>query len=425
MSIFELPYGRATLSLKLPESLPVSWIAPAEVPAAPEPLALVGQALDEPVGDARLRDFAGARSVVIAINDKTRPVPHEHLLPPLLTRLEGLGIPPQAITLLIASGTHAPMRSEEFAAIVPPEILARYTVVAHDCNDSDALVFLGETSYRTPVWVNRRFYEADLRIVVGNIEPHQFAGFSGGVKTAAIGLAGKATINANHAMLRDPRSRAGQFAANPVRQDIEAMGRMIGVHFALNAVLNGHKQIVEALAGDPTAVVEAGIALAARLYVVPIPVPFDLIIASCGGYPKDLNLYQAQKGLAHASLAVREGGAVILAAACSEGVGSQSYLDWMTPDVDSHAAVLEKFAHTGFQVGPHKALLIARDALRLRGVWLISQLPPAQVKSLLLTPVEGLQQALALALPGLPAGGRIGIMPAANATVPELRQGKG
>ncbi len=420
MVTFQLPYGRRDLPLTLPDNLDVSWVAPRELPAASAPLAVVAAALDAPMGEVCLADFADARSVVIAINDKTRPVPHQHLLPPLLSRLEALGIPPQAITLLLATGMHAPMRPDEFDAVVPPEILARYTVISHDYQDAAGLVHLGETPYGTPVWINRRFCEADVRIVVGNIEPHQFAGFSGGVKTAAIGLAGKATINANHAMLRDPRARPGELADNPVRADIEALGRMIGVHFALNAVLNGHKEIIAAFAGEPSAVLRAGVPLAKQLYVTPIAAPYDLVIATPGGHPKDINFYQAQKALAHASLAAREGGGVILVAACPEGVGSAHYQDWMTPEVNSYAAVFEKFEQEGFHVGPHKALMIARDAQRLRGVWLVSQLPPMVVKSLLLTPVAGLSQALALALPGLPPGGRIGILPAANATVPQL-----
>ena len=158
------------------------------------------------MGGVRLADFTKARSVAIAISDKTRPVPHAILLPPLLQALEKLGIPPGAITLIVATGLHAPMKEAEFADILPADILARYRVISHNAMAMEELVSLGKTRLGTIVQVNRAFADADLRLVVGNLEPHQFMGFSGGVKTAAIGLAGRDTINHNHALMLDPHS---------------------------------------------------------------------------------------------------------------------------------------------------------------------------------------------------------------------------
>ncbi len=416
MPTITLPYGRGTLPLALPDTVDVALLAPAEAAPVAESLAAVEDALAHPVGGVALADFAGARSAAVAINDDTRPVPHAHLLSPLLARIEALGLPPEAITLIIATGAHAPMPPETFARVVPPEVLARYPVISHDCDAPD-LATLGTTARGTPAWMNRRFVEADLRVVVGNLEPHQFAGFSGGVKSAVIGLGGRATINANHALLRDPAARLARYAGNPAREDIEEIGARAGVHFALNAVLNSHKQIVRVLAGDPRAVMRAGIPLVRSIYGVPIAAPCDLVIASPGGHPKDINLYQAQKALAHAALVVREGGAVILVAACPEGVGSRGYDAWMTPEVDSFAAVCEKFAREGFRVGPHKAYLIARDGARLRGLWLVSDLPDAVARRLLFRPAT-LDAAVADALAHLPPGARVGVLPYANATIP-------
>ena len=192
MSSYTIPYGRGSLTFTLPDQLHVDWIAPRAVAAAPDPLACVAAALANPVGNRRLDSLAGIKSAAIAVNDKTRPVPHQHLLPPLLTRLEELGLPPHAISFVVAVGTHAPMTPAEFAAILPAEILSRYRVISHDCDDETQLVDLGTTERGSSIQVSRHFYEADLRITVGNIEPHQFAGFSGGVKTAAIGLGGRA-----------------------------------------------------------------------------------------------------------------------------------------------------------------------------------------------------------------------------------------
>ncbi|MBU0511881.1 MAG: nickel-dependent lactate racemase, partial [Chloroflexi bacterium] len=296
-----VPYGRSAISLNLPDDVQVDIIEPPAVPPAPEPLKVVRAALDQPLGSVSLSAFASAKSVAIAVSDKTRPVPHQHLLPPLLERLELLGIPAQAITLYVAVGTHPPMTPSEFPAILPADILARYRVVSHDSENDDLLINLGVTSRGTPVWANRAYVESDFKIVIGNIEPHQFAGFSGGVKSAAVGLAGLNTINRNHALMTHPDSIIGEYETNPARQDIEEIGDKIVVHLALNAILNYSRQIVKALAGNPRAVMRAGVPLAKQNCQVAVPKPYDLMITSPGGYPKDINLYQAQKGLAHAA----------------------------------------------------------------------------------------------------------------------------
>jgi nickel-dependent lactate racemase len=416
MSEFNLPYGKGNLTFSLPDGLAVEVVEPPEAAAAVDPLGVVEAALDAPVGGMHLDDFCGARSAVVAINDKTRAVPHEHLLPPLLRRLEALGLPAEAITLLVATGAHPPMLREEFPHVVPREILARYPVLCHDADDAANLVHLGATSRSTPVWANRRYLDADLRLVVGNVEPHQFQGFSGGVKSAAIGLAGRETIERNHAHMTTPCARLGCYADNPARQDVEEIGRMIGVHFALNAVLNGQKQIVHVVAGEPQAVIKAAIPFNWRVSQSPVSAPFDLVIASAGGHPRDLNLYQAQKALATAALVTRDGGTVIVVAACPEGSGSRDYEEWMA-GVRSYAKVFAKFERQGFRIGPHKAFQIARDAARVR-VILVSEMAPELVRRLLLTPAKNIDEALGLALPALPTDARVGIMPRASSTIP-------
>jgi nickel-dependent lactate racemase len=416
VTAFSVPYGQSSLTFHLPDELQVEVIEPPLVVATDHPLGTVEAALDSPVGSVRLSDLPKARSAAVAINDKTRPVPHEHLLPPLLRRLEALGLPPHAIRLLIATGAHPSMPPTEFARVVPAEVLVRYPILCHDADDKVNLVQLGTTSRGTPVWINRRFREADLRLVVGNIEPHQFQGFSGGVKSAAIGLAGRETIDHNHALMVHPGAQLGRYVDNPARQDVEEIGRVVDVHFALNAVLNARKKIVYAVAGEPGAVMEAAIPLCHQVSQVPVAAPFDLVIASAGGHPKDLNLYQAQKVLAHAALVTRDGGTVLVVAACPEGTGSRGYEAWMQ-GVHSHEDVFARFERETFRVGPHKALLISRDAARVR-TFLVSEMAADLVRSLLLTPANSIDGALQLALPDLQADARVAIMPRASSTIP-------
>jgi lactate racemase len=416
LKTFSLPYGQGALACNLPGGLAVEVIEPPQVAAAADPLAVVEAALDAPLNGVCLTHFRGARSAAIAINDKTRPVPHDQLLPPLLRRLEALGLPPESIALIIATGAHSPMTPAEFARIVPSGVLARYPVLCHDADEKANLVHLGVTWRGTPVWINRHYLESGLRLVVGNVEPHQFQGFSGGVKSAAIGLAGHETANRNHALMMDPRARLGRYADNPARQDVEEIGAMISVQFALNAVLNGQKQIVHAIAGKPRAVMDAAIPLSRQVSQAPVAAPFDLVIASAGGHPKDLNLYQAQKALAHAAQVARDGGTVIIVAACPEGTGSPSYEAWMA-DVGSYHEVFAKFEREGFRVGPHKAFQIARDACRVR-TFLVSEMSPGLVRRLLLTPADSIDDALDLALPDLAKDARVGILPRASSTIP-------
>lgn len=415
--VIQIPYGRSRVSLSVDDSFHVELLTPAKVEVAADPLQAVRDALNHPAGGMRLADFSQARSVAIAISDKTRPVPHALLLPPLLHALEQLGVPPQAVTLIVATGLHAPMPESEFPQVLPPEILNQYKVISHDATAKD-LTSLGKTRLGTPVRVNPIFAKADLRVVVGNLEPHQFMGFSGGVKTAAIGLGGRDTINANHALMLDPRSELARYDGNPAREDVEEIGRMMGVHFALNAVINESKQIVRVLAGKPTAVMREGIPLVLQIYQIRVTAPFDLMVVSPGGHPKDINVYQAQKALGHAARVTRPGGTIILVAACPEGSGSRAYEEWVA-GMASHQAVLEGFQREGFRIGPHKAFQIARDAATRR-VLVVTDMPPALAQKLLLSHCPSLGAALTMATCDLPPDSRIGIMPWANATIPTL-----
>ena len=417
MTIYQLPYGKTFQTLELPKSFQADWIEPPSVSGYENPSSLIETALDSPLNSCRLEDMlSGVKTVAVAINDKTRPVPHQHILPPLLNRLRS--IPSSNIHFWIATGTHLPMRPEEFPLVLPSHIIETYPVFSHNIDDQSNFVYLGETQRGTPIWVNRTFYQADLKIVIGNIEPHHFAGFSGGYKTAAIGLTGRPTINHNHAMLLDLNARVGEFDKNPLRQDIEEIGQHIKINFALNVLLNGKKQIVRAFAGTPDAVLQAGIPVSRSISETPVRHRYDLVIASCGGHPKDINLYQAQKALTHASMLTRDDGVAILVAACPEGSGSMAYQQFMEQIV-SFDQVFLRFKEQGFVVGPHKALQIARDAQRIR-IILVSDMPSELVRKLLLTPASTLQTAFEQACQWLPESPTIAFLPRATNTIPSF-----
>lgn len=418
---YSLPYGTSSLVFSIQNSIPLSIIKPDNVVPASNPTAEVRKALDHPLKNLRLDSFLNVKSVAIAINDKTRPVPHDILLPPLLQTLANMGVEAQSIALIIASGTHTPMTSDDFGKILPANIIRSYQVMAHNC-DSNDLVFLGETAAKTPVYVNKKFYDADLRIVIGNIEPHHFMGFSGGVKSAAIGLAGRATININHSMLVDPNAVTGLYETNPMRMDVEEIGRLMKVQYALNTILNHDKKIVHVLAGDPLDVMKTGIALSRNVCQVKCKRRFDLVIASAGGHPKDINLYQAQKALTHAAMVTKDGGVIILVAACPEGSGSRDFEDYVrgvsTPD-----EVFKKFSRDGFCIGPHKAFQIARIVSKVK-VILVSSISADLVKSFFMTHARNPEEAMEIAMGHFSSKPAIAILPQAVNTIPVIPNNK-
>jgi nickel-dependent lactate racemase len=420
MTSFSFHYGHNIIVFSISEKYDIQQILPAKIsPELPEQR-IIQNAFAHPINNFEVSSLISHNSkVVIIVNDKTRPVPNNLLIPPLLERLTALGVNPANISFIIGMGTHIPMPQSEFNKILPQSVIATYAVSAHNCDDESNLVQKGVTAAGTPIFVNRLFEEADIRIVVGNIEPHHFAGFSGGVKSAAIGVCGRKTINANHRLLLESGSIVGNYDTNPLRQDIEEIGRIIGVSVALNVVMNANKQILACFWGRPDEVMRAGITVSRSVSMQNISKPVDLVIASAGGYPKDINLYQSQKAMTHASLLLKPGGILLLAAACEEGIGSQGYEVFMQ-GVDSMEKVMTKFKQQDFAVGPHKAIQIALIAQK-HPILLLSQIQPKRVEELLLTPISSIEAGLEKALRINPDIRSIAVMPFAVSTIPSIK----
>lgn len=370
-------------------------------------------------------NYAG-KMIAIAINDQTRPLPHAILLPLLIEYLVNNQADPQRIVFYIATGTHRQLTAEEINRVLPNGLAANYKHVCHNCDNQDELLYLGVTARQTPVYVNQFFHQSDVKIVVGNIELHHFMGFSGGYKTASIGLTGRQTIEKNHAMLTDPQAKMGLFLDNPMRVDVEEIGHMIGVDYALNVVMNDEKEILHAYWGNPHWVMQKGTADALTGCQLDQPVSdchYDLVIASAGGYPKDINLYQAQKALTNACLFSRENGVIILAAGCRDGAGNQKFVDYMCNQA-SWEDVLEDFPRHPFEIGPHKAYQLALQA-KDHHIFLISKIPAEEAKNYLVTPARDFKEAFSLAAPFLPAQSRVVVLPFATHSMPNMGGGGG
>ena len=285
------------------------------------------------------------------------------------------------------------------------------------CVDSDPTdcVHMGTTKNGTPVDITRVVAEADFRICTGNIEFHYFAGYSGGAKAIMPGVSTPAAIQANHSLMVSPAACAGNLDTNPLRQDLEEAGRICGIDYIVNVVLDEHKHIVYAVAGDTLEAHRAGCRYLDRMYRKPIPAPADIVIVSQGGAPKDANLYQTQKALDNAKHAVRKGGTIILIGACSEGLGSSKFEQWLTSAPTAHS-MIERIGRQ-FELGGHKAAAIAM-VLENAQIDLVSEMPEAFVRSIFLNPQPSAQKALDEAFQKYGPDATVIAMPFGGATLP-------
>lgn len=408
----ELGYGHGSLRVWVPRRSLQAVLQPLQAPEVKDEDTLLRNALAWPIGTPRLRELVPpGQQVVIVTSDMTRPCPSDRLLPPILDELAMAGIPDNDITIVIALGLHRPMTEAEMETAVGPGVYSRVQVVNHDPDDT---VYLGVTSAGTPVEIFRPVVEADVRICVGNLELHYFAGYSGGAKAVLPGCASRATLNANHAMMVRPEAAAGRLDGNPLRADLEEGTAILGVDFILNVVMDGHR-IVGAVAGDVTAAHRRGCELVAARGIVEIERPADVVLVSAGGHPKDLNLYQAQKAMDNAAYAARDGGALILVAECPEGLGSQTFETWLT-EASSPDELLVRIQQE-FVLGGHKAAAVAAVLKRAR-VYLVSALPPDLVRRCWMTPFDDPNAALAMALAELGPDARVLVLPQAGSVLP-------
>ena len=423
MTTIELLYDKTKINADIPYEY-VDILAPAKQNPLQNAEEIIKNAFTNPIFGSNSRkkpaSFEG-KSIAIAINDQTRPLPHDVLLPGLLHYLVENGAVKENIYFIIATGTHRKLTSAEIQQVLPGNLSTNYRYSCHECDDEEKLVYLGDTPQRTPVYINQDFYQADVKILVGNIEPHHFMGFSGGYKTASIGLAGRKTIEANHAMLPDPKAKLGHFYDNPMRKDVEDIGRMISVDFALNIIMNDRKEILHALWGDPYCVMEQGIPLAlagSRIDKNERECQYDLVIASAGGYPKDINLYQAQKAITNACLFSRKGGVILLIAGCRNGAGNEKFMNYVK-NKPSWQKVLEDFPKQKFEIGPHKAYQLALQ-VRDHHIILVSEIPAEEAMNYFVSPAADFKEALELSTSYLKNNPRVAVLPFATHSIPDM-----
>jgi nickel-dependent lactate racemase len=375
----------------------------------------VKRALQNPIGSERLGQIVHPHEkIAIITSDITRPMPTAVVMPVLLDELYAAGVSPQDITLVFALGSHRGQTEAEKEHLAGSR--AYHEIKCIDTDPKDC-VHLGVTKAGTPVDIFTPVAKADRRICLGNIEYHYFAGYSGGAKALMPGCSTRDAIQCNHRMMVDPASCAGALDNNPVRQDIEEAGSIIGIDFILNVVLDEHKQIIKAVAGDRIAAHRQGCKFLDTIYRKPLAHGADIVLVSQGGAPKDLNLYQTQKALANAQHAVNKGGVIILIGSCKEGMGEKVFENWMTT-MPSPQAMIDRI-HTDFQLGGHKAAAIAL-VLQKADIYLVSDLPDEFVSSIFLTPMPSVQAAFDKAMEKMGPQASVLAMPYGGSTLPTI-----
>ena len=411
--ITELGIGTRTQSVEIPDQNLQEILLPNQVEIGLRGEAEVRRALEEPIGTPLLRSMAKpGQKIVIITSDVTRPCPSYIMLPPLLEELEAAGVKDVDITIVIALGSHRKQTEEEKKKLVGEAVYDRIAVV--DIN-AEGYVYMGETAIGTPIDISTPVAEADFKICLGNIEYHYFAGYSGGAKAIMPGVSTRAAIQSNHSMMVRDEACAGRIAGNPIREDIEAAAAIVGVNFILNVVLDEHKKIVKAVAGEVTKAHREGVKFLDSLYQKKIAKEADIVIASQGGAPKDLNLYQTQKALNNAKAAVRQGGVIILVGSCKEGLGEGCFEEWMLKAEEPEDLI--RWIRQEFKLGGHKAAAIALT-MQKADIYLVSDMEPDFVRSIFMTPFATVQDAFDAAMEKMGIEASVIVMPYGGSTLP-------
>lgn len=361
-----------------------------------------------------LRDIKVGDTVSIAVPDHTRPNIVKFVLPQIAEQLAKEGV--REVRIYVGTGLHCPPTSAYLEELVPRRLKEYFAiqVLVHDARNKEKLAFLGKTSLGTPVWIMKEYLEAKTKIAISIVEAHQFAGFSGGAKAVAIGLAGESTINENHAKLVHPNARIGVLQGNPIREEIDEIGRMVGIDFLVNVVLNDKGYPAKLFCGAHPRSHVAACDFIKYVSGVPVQFLYDAVIVSPGGYPRDIDLYQAQKALAVAEVFCKAGGTIVLVAECPAGYGDDAYVK-LLKGADSPETLMQNFSFSHFKVGPHKAYLLARTLSRYN-VRIVSKLPADELRDLFFEPYTTLEDALN----GLRKSERVLAIPNASQIVPVI-----
>lgn len=419
---YAFAYGKGVQNFELPEGINAVTIMPQDLPGLSDPEKALAEALNNPTGSEPLLELLQKRkpkTITVVVNDETRPTPYNVIFPPLIEVFKKAGIEDCQVTFVIATGIHPPQAPELNAKIYGEEMTRRFKFVNHEAGDEASLVNLGKTSGGYDCKINKLAVDCDFLITIGVVMPHYFAGFSGGRKSILPGLAGHDTVQSNHARMVELLDALPPIRENPVSLEMIEVARKVRVDFIINTVTNAQKQPVCMAAGDLVKAWYQAVDVSARMFEVPFEAQVDICIAAASGYPRDINVYQAQKALDHAEHITRPGGTIIWIGECSEGLGEKVFEKWLEKRLPPKE--LMATFRKNFELGGHKAYAIARVA-STRKVCLISSLSRPITELLFVKKADDVQKAFADALAEHGPGASVAIMPQASLTLPTLKK---
>jgi nickel-dependent lactate racemase len=415
----KLKYGRKNLEFEIESSRVLDILKANEKEGLADPMSAVEDSLEDSIGSAPLSELLQLREInelVIIVNDVTRFTPYNYMLPPLLKTIAEAGIKKEQVTFVIATGVHSAHSAEQNREIFGREIDSSYNFIHHNCDQN--LADLGKLSTGNQLKINKKVAEADFVITTGVILPHYMAGFSGGRKSILPGVAGRDSIENNHAMMVEVIEEQPALENNPISREMFEAAEMLGVDYILNVVTNSEREIVKVVAGDYRQAWEAGIDISAEMYHLNLAEKADAAVVSSGGFPRDINIYQAQKALDHADHAVKKGGTIIWVAECSEGYGEERFEKWMNeaqkPE-DNVDRIKDKFL-----IGGHKAFAISKVAAE-KEIILISSLTKERTENIFASKMENIQKAVDFLKEKHGADYSVYIMPQGSLTVPVVK----
>ena len=415
---FDLKFGGGRLPLDVDDSKIIGVIMPNPRPPLENAIDEVRACLAAPEGTPPLESMLKERApkkLVIVVNDITRPTPYPILMPPLMEAIEKAGIPDEHVTLITATGIHDPHTPEKNLLVYGEEICARYTIIQHNAFDPAGLVYKGKLPSGYDFWLNKIVDEADFLITLGVVMPHYFAGFSGGRKSILPGVAGKETVEKDHARMVELMDNLPPIRGNPVSLEMIDAARRVGVDFILNVVVDDNENVVKVFAGDLEKAWYKAVDVSEAMYMIPIAKQADIVISAASGFPRDINLYQSQKALDHADRATKKGGTIILVAECRDGYGEKVFEDFMNRGWTPQQIMEEIKTH--FVMGGHKAYGFAKVAAE-KNIIMVTSLSEKIVASCFAKKAATLQEALAMARAQQGADASIIIMPEGSVTAP-------
>jgi len=424
MRRYPIPCGKKPIELEIPDYVPVEWVESHPMKPVPNVEKAIEEAIQHPIGSLQLRNLVKpGQKVVLIVTDITRKLPEEIILPLLIKELLAGGIKKSDITAVVATGTHRPNTTEELKEKFG-DAVNEIAFINHDAWNSKELLNLGKTTGGIPLVFNRTVAEADIRISTGVIETHLFAGYSGGVKSIAVGVAGEETIAATHNYQMLQQTRLGLIEGNEFRRFLTEATHALGLHFIVNVVQTGKKEVVKVVAGDPVEAFHEGVKVACQLFEVDIKEPGEIVVSGVS-HPKSLDLYQATRAanvvVFGPMLVVTKGGVILIPAPCEDGCGHPGYCDIMkkAQDVDEIIAISRE---EGFAPGEQKALILARILKQARIVMTDCLLPDETLKELYLESVPTLQEAFNQELRKNPKA-RVVLIPDGLLTLPIIKKG--